>query len=203
MNKEVLKRLRLGVLSFSALALIAACGTDDTDEPVVDEDPAVEEPVDDEMADDELLEEAGVDIVAIAQGDPDFSTLVAALEEADLVETLQGEGPFTVFAPTNAAFDTLLGELDITVEELLAQPDLEQILTYHVVSGNVLAGDLTDGMTAETVNGEEVTFDLSGDPMVNESTIITTDIEASNGVIHAIDTVLVPSDFELQEVEAE
>ncbi|WP_423188658.1 fasciclin domain-containing protein [Alkalibacterium sp. f15] len=218
MNKDVLKRLRLGVLSFSALALIAACGTDDTDEPAVDEDPAVEEPVDDEMADDEPADdemaddemadedpadEAEEDVVGIAQGDPDFSTLVAALQEAELVETLQGEGPFTVFAPTNAAFDTLLDELDITAEELLAQPDLEQILTYHVVSGNVLAADLTDGMTAETVNGEELTFDLSGDPMVNESSIITTDIEASNGVVHVIDTVLVPSDFELQEVEAE
>ena len=229
MNKEVLKRLRLGFLSFSALALLAACGTDDTDDTAVEDDAAVEEPADDGMADDEMAddemaddemaddemaddemaddemadEEAGEDIVGIAQGDPDFSTLVAALQEAELVETLQGEGPFTVFAPTNAAFETLLGELDITAEELLAQPDLEQVLTYHVVSGNVMAADLTDGMTAETVNGEELTFDLSGDPMVNESMIITTDIEASNGVVHAIDTVLVPSDFELQEVEAE
>ncbi|SFC33648.1 Uncaracterized surface protein containing fasciclin (FAS1) repeats [Alkalibacterium subtropicum] len=235
MNKEVLKRLRLGVLSFSALALFAACGTDDTDDPAVDEDPAVEEPADDEMTDDEMTDDemaddemtddemaddemedddlAGdlpeevpddeLDVVGIAQGDGNFSTLVLALEEANLVETLQGEGPFTVFAPTDDAFETLLGELDITAEELLAQPDLEQILTYHVVPGNVLAADLTDGMTAETVNGEEVTFDLSGDPMVNESTIITTDIEASNGVVHAIDTVLVPSDFELQEVESE
>ncbi|OJF92213.1 hypothetical protein AX762_02750 [Alkalibacterium sp. 20] len=164
---------------------------------------ADDEIADDEMADEDPAGEAEEDIVGIAQGDPDFSILVAALQEAELVETLQGEGPFTVFAPTNAAFETLLGELDITADELLAQPDLEQILTYHVVSGNVLAADLTDGMTAETVNGEELTFDLSGDPMVNESTIITTDIEASNGVVHAIDTVLVPSDFELQEVEAE
>ena len=221
MNKEVLKRLRLGVLSLSALALFAACGTDDTDDPAVDDDAAVEDPVDDEMADDEMADDemaddemaddemadevpaAEVDVVGIAQGDPDFSTLVLALEEADLVETLQGEGPFTVFAPTNDAFETLLGELDITAEELLAQPDLGQILTYHVVSGNVMAADLTDGMTAETVNGEELTFDLSGDPMVNESMITTTDIEASNGVVHVIDTVLVPSDFELQEVEAE
>ncbi|MCF1620491.1 fasciclin domain-containing protein [Tetragenococcus koreensis] len=89
--------------------------------------------------------------------------------------------------------------MDITQEELLAQPDLESILTYHVIPSEVMAGDLEDGQTAETVNGEELTFDLSGDPMVNESMITTTDIEASNGLIHGIDKVLVPSDFELQE----
>lgn len=116
------------------------------------------------------------------------------------MKTLQGEGPFTVFAPTNAAFEKLLGELDITADELLAQPDLAKVLTYHVVPGKVLAADLTDGMKAETVNGEELMFDLSGDPMVNKSMITQTDIEATNGVVHSIDTVLVPSDFELQEV---
>ncbi|MDZ7835913.1 MAG: fasciclin domain-containing protein [Alkalibacterium sp.] len=129
--------------------------------------------------------------------------LVSALQRAELVETLQGEGPFTVFAPTNAAFEDLLGALDITAEELLAQPDLANVLTYHVVPGAVMAGDLTDGMEAETVNGEMLTFDLSGDPMVNDSMIVDTDIEASNGVIHVIDTVLVPENFELQEVDME
>ena len=143
------------------------------------------------------------DIVEVALGNDDFSILVSALQRAELVETLQGEGPFTVFAPTNQAFADLLEALDITAEELLAQPDLAKVLTYHVVSGKVLAGDLTDGMEAETVNGEMVTFDLSGDPMVNESMIVDTDIEATNGVIHVIDTVLVPSDFTLQEVEME
>ena len=142
-------------------------------------------------------------IVDIALGNDDFSILVSALQRAELVETLQGEGPFTVFAPTNAAFEDLLGALDITAEELLAQPDLANVLTYHVVSGKVLAGDLTDGMEAETVNGEMLTFDLSGDPMVNDSMIVDTDIEASNGVIHVIDTVLVPENFELQEVDME
>ncbi|UJF16719.1 fasciclin domain-containing protein [Jeotgalibaca sp. MA1X17-3] len=118
-----------------------------------------------------------------------------------MVETLQSEGPFTVFAPTNAAFEKLLMDLDITAEQLLAQPVLAKVLTDHVVSGNVLAADLTDGMEAETVNGQEVTFDLSGNPMVNDAMIITTDFEATNGVVHTIDTVLVPSDFELQEVD--
>lgn len=143
------------------------------------------------------------DIVGVALGNDDFSILVSALQKAGLVDDLQGDGPFTVFAPTNAAFEKLLGELDITAEELLAQPDLANVLTYHVVSGEVMAADLTDGMTAATLNGENLTFDLTGAPMVNESNITTTDIDATNGVIHVIDTVLVPSNFTLQEVDME
>jgi len=141
------------------------------------------------------------DIVGIALGNEDFSILVSALQKAELVDDLQGEGPFTVFAPTNAAFEKLLGELDITAEELLAQPDLAKVLTYHVVSGKVMAADLTDGMTAATLNGENLTFDLSGTPMVNKSNITTTDIAATNGVIHVIDTILVPANFKLQETD--
>lgn len=203
MNKTLLKKLQIGLVSFSALGLLVACGMNDTDDTPVDEEPAVEEPAEDEMDDEEVAEDEPMemeeDIVDVAQGNPDFSTLVAALQEAGLVETLQGDGPFTVFAPTNAAFDKLLTDLGITADELLAQPDLADVLTYHVLSGNVMASDLTDGMTAETVNGEELTFDLSGDPMVNDSMITSTDIEASNGIIHVIDTVLVPSGFELEQ----
>lgn len=217
MNKELLKKLRLGVLSFAAIGLLAACSSDDNmDQDSMSDDLAVEDSVEaptvaESSSMTESVEapavgestEAEEDVVAIAQSNDDFSILVSALQEADLVETLQGEGPFTVFAPTNAAFEKLLGELDITADELLAQPDLDKVLTHHVVSGKVLAADLTDGMEAETVNGEKLMFDLSGDPMVNESMITSTDMEATNGVIHEIDTVLVPSDFELQEVEAE
>lgn len=148
-------------------------------------------------------EEPTEDVVGVALSNDDFSILVSALQKAELVETLQGDGPFTVFAPTNAAFEKLLAELDITAEELLAQPDLAKVLTYHVVPGKVMAGDLKDGMTAATVNGQEVKFDLSGNPMVNESMITTTDIEATNGVVHVIDTVLVPADFNLQAVDME
>lgn len=173
MSKTLLKKLQMGIVSLSAVGLLAACGTDDMDDTATHEEPAVEEVEDEETAE-EMPLEADEDIVEIAQGNPDFSILISALQEANLVETLQGEGPYTVFAPTDAAFEKLLGELDITAEELLAQPDLGDVLTYHVVSGNVTAADLTDGMTAETVNGEEVSFDLSGDPMVNESAIITT-----------------------------
>ncbi|MCR8969392.1 fasciclin domain-containing protein [Facklamia sp. 7083-14-GEN3] len=163
--------------------------------------PGMDEESDEETTTEEDMAEE-MDIVATAQGNEDFSILAAALEEADLVETLQGDGPFTVFAPTDEAFVQLLEDLDITKEELLAQPDLAKVLTYHVVSGKVMAGDLEDGMTAETVNGEEISFDLSEDhPMVNDSNITATDIEASNGVIHVVDTILVPEDFELQDVE--
>ena len=143
------------------------------------------------------------DIVDIAVGNADFSILVSALQKAELVETLQGDGPFTVFAPTNAAFAKLLDALDITAEELLAQPDLAKVLTYHVVAGKVMSTDLTDGLEADTVNGEKVKFDLSGDPMVNDAAITSVDIEATNGVIHVIDTVLVPENFTLQEVDLE
>lgn len=153
--------------------------------------------VDTGMMDDRVT----MDIVEIAAGNPDFSILVSALQEAGLVDTLKGDGPFTVFAPTNAAFENLFGELDITAEELLAQPDLGNVLTYHVVPGKVMSGDLEDGLEAETVNGETVSFDLTGDAMINDALITTVDLDASNGVIHVIDTVLIPENFEFQEPE--
>lgn len=219
MSKELLKKVQLGLVSFAAAGVLAGCSTNDTTDDTMIEDPMTEESVEVvepvemessmEMESMEIesvgMEESAEneeDIVAIAQGNPDFSILVSALQEADLVETLQGDGPFTVFAPTNDAFEQLLMDLDITADELLAQPDLKNVLTYHVVSGDVMAADLTDGMEAETVNGEELMLDLSGDPMVNDAMITTTDLEATNGVVHVIDKVLVPSDFELQEVEA-
>ena len=136
-------------------------------------------------------------IVDIAVGSDDFSILVAALQEADLVGALQGEGPFTVFAPTNAAFAKLLGELGIEAGDLLAHPQLSEVLLYHVVSGKVMSGDLTDGMMAPTLKGDNILVDLDGGVRINSSNVIAADIEASNGVIHVIDTVLVPSDFVL------
>jgi uncharacterized surface protein with fasciclin (FAS1) repeats len=135
-------------------------------------------------------------IVEIAQGNEDFSTLVAALQAAGLVETLQGEGPFTVFAPTNAAFEKLP---DGTLESLLEEENREQltsILTYHVVGAKAMAGDVVGMDEAGTVQGsavqimvEDGTVMLQGD---NTATVTATDIEASNGVIHVIDTVLMP-----------
>lgn len=130
------------------------------------------------------------DIVDIAAGAGTFNTLVAAVQAAGLEDTLRGEGPFTVFAPTDEAFDALP---EGTVEGLLADPEaLAAILTYHVVPGAVMSTDLSDGMEAETVNGQTVTITLGDAVMVNDATVVTADIEASNGVIHVIDSVLLP-----------
>ena len=136
------------------------------------------------------------DIVAVASGNADFSTLVAAVKAAGLVETLQGAGPFTVFAPTNAAFAALPAGL---VDKLLLPANkavLVQILTYHVVPGAVLAADvlMLNGQEVTTLGGLTFKVTIDGDKvMVNTSNVIKTDILASNGVVHVIDAVLVPA----------
>ncbi len=137
-----------------------------------------------------FAEAHSMDIVDTAVDAGNFTTLVAAVEAAGLVETLKGEGPFTVFAPTDEAFAALP---EGTVEGLLEDPEaLAAILTYHVVPGAVMSGDLSDGMTATTVNGADVTISVGDSVMVNEATVTTADIEASNGVIHVIDAVILP-----------
>ncbi|MCC5961427.1 MAG: fasciclin domain-containing protein [Rhodobacteraceae bacterium] len=131
-----------------------------------------------------------MDIVDIAAGNEIFSTLVAAVTAAGLVDTLKGDGPFTVFAPTDDAFAALP---EGTVEALLDDiPTLTAILTYHVVPGAVMSGDLTDGMMAETVNGQSITIGVGDTVTVDGATVIQADIEASNGVIHVIDSVILP-----------
>lgn len=133
---------------------------------------------------------AADDIVDIAVGAGNFTTLVAAVEAAGLVDTLKGDGPFTVFAPTDDAFAALP---DGTVEALLDDiPTLTAILTYHVVPGTVMSTDLSDGMMAATVNGQEVTIGVGDVVTVDGATVIQADIEASNGVIHVIDAVILP-----------
>lgn len=130
------------------------------------------------------------DIVDTAVDAGTFTTLVAAVEAAGLVETLKGEGPFTVFAPTDEAFAALP---EGTVEGLLADPEaLAAILTYHVIAGKVMSTDLTNEMMAATVNGADVTIMTEGGVMVNDANVVTADIEASNGVIHVIDKVIMP-----------
>lgn len=141
----------------------------------------------------------GNTIVDAAMGNPDFSTLVEALQAADLVETLQNDGPYTVFAPTNEAFAALP---EGTLDELLADPsgDLTEILTYHVIPGEVMAADVMemDGETVETLQGEMLTIQIDGDAVwlmdADGNTVQVTDpdMTASNGVIHAIDGVLMP-----------
>ena len=133
------------------------------------------------------------DIVDPAVAAGSFNTLAAALTAAGLVETLKGEGPFTVFAPTDAAFAALPAG---TVEDLLKPENkdkLVSILTYHVVPGKVMSSDLTNGMMAATVQGGEVTVMTEGGVKVNDATVTQADIEASNGVIHVIDKVIMPA----------
>jgi uncharacterized surface protein with fasciclin (FAS1) repeats len=132
-------------------------------------------------------------IVEVAIGAGDFETLVAAVTAAGLVETLSGPGPFTVFAPTDAAFAKLPAG---TVETLLQPENLAQlqaILTYHVVSGEVRAAQVVQLNAATTVQGDDVAITVNdGVVSVNDATVLQTDIGASNGVIHVIDTVLLP-----------
>jgi uncharacterized surface protein with fasciclin (FAS1) repeats len=144
----------------------------------------------------EDMDQMGMDdeantIVDIAVSNPNFSTLVTALQKADLVEVLAGEGPFTVFAPTNEAFAKIPEE---TLNEILADKEqLTQILTYHVVAGKVMAEDVVSLTSATTVQGGDLAIEVMGNSvMVNNANLIQTDIEASNGVIHVIDTVLIP-----------
>ncbi len=132
------------------------------------------------------------DIVDTAVAAGTFTTLAAALEAAGLVETLKGEGPFTVFAPTDAAFAALPAG---TVEDLLKPENKDKlvaVLTYHVVPGAVASSALTEGMTATTVNGADVTFTLEGGAKINGAVISAADVAASNGVIHVIDSVILP-----------
>jgi uncharacterized surface protein with fasciclin (FAS1) repeats len=132
------------------------------------------------------------DIVAVASGAGNFKTLVAAVKAAGLVETLQGKGPFTVFAPTDDAFAKLPAG---TVENLLKPENKEKLvalLTYHVVPGKVMAADVKT-MQAKTVNGKELSIKVEdGKVTVDKALVIKTDVAASNGVIHVIDTVVMP-----------
>ncbi len=132
------------------------------------------------------------DIVDVAVANGSFGTLVAAVKAAGLVETLKGAGPFTVFAPTDAAFAALPAG---TVEDLLKPENKEKlavVLTYHVVSGKVMAADVMGMKSATTVNGQDVMIDAANGVMINNATVVTPDVAADNGVIHAIDTVLLP-----------
>ena len=132
-----------------------------------------------------------MDIVDTAVKAGSFTTLVAAVQAAGLAETLKGTGPFTVFAPTDEAFAKLpQGTVDALLQDI---PKLKQILTYHVVAGNVMAADVVKMKSAQTVEGSEVKIDASSGVKINNSTVTTPDVAADNGVIHIIDTVLMPA----------
>jgi len=179
-----MKNLRL--FSFAAAAAVStlamSCESKSTE---VEEEIAVVE----EAPAEEVLNT----VVDIAIGSADHTTLVAAVQAAGLVEKLSGDGPFTVFAPTDAAFSELPAG---TVEGLLkpeAKGDLTAILTYHVVAGKVLSGDLTDGQIVTTLNGKDLKVSIkNGKVMIGGATVVAADLSGSNGVVHVIDKVLLP-----------
>jgi len=182
------------VLIGGGIGIYALTQDDDTTE-VTTSEVAQQEPV----AETEESAEVQPNVVEAAQATPQLSTLVNAVVAANLVETLSGDGPFTVFAPTNDAFAAAIEELDTTAEELLARDDLATILTYHVVAAEVFSTDLTDGQVITTVQGENlvVSIDESGVMLTDANDrsvmVITADIDVSNGVVHLIDNVLLPS----------
>ncbi|MBJ7488530.1 MAG: fasciclin domain-containing protein [Ilumatobacteraceae bacterium] len=172
-------------LAMVAVISLSACGSDSSDA------------VDTTVAEAEAPAEAVAgDIVAVASGTEGFATLVAAVTAAGLVETLQGAGPFTVFAPNDAAFAALpAGLLDkLLLPENLAV--LTSILTYHVVSGKIMSTDVMAG-DAPSVEGSTIALGTTDGVQVNDATVIAADVEASNGVIHVIDKVLVPPTVDL------
>ena len=177
-----LMTVMVAVAAVAALAVFAsACGDDDTEATATTEQPESSQP-------------AEQDVVVLAQGERNLSTLVEAVTAAELVDTLKAEGPYTVFAPTNKAFAALGQE---QVSELL-QPEnrdqLKSILTYHVVPGELTADRLKDGQQLETVEGESLTVSINGGTVkIDDATVVRPDVDASNGVAHVIDGVLTPS----------
>lgn len=160
--------------------------------------PAAEVPDAESTAAEAATEEAAPaadtqDIVDTAVAAGSFETLVAAVKAADLVEVLKGDGPFTVFAPTDEAFAALPAG---TVEDLLKPENkdkLQAILKYHVVPGRVAASDVVNLTSADTVQGEQLSISASGDAvMINEAKVVKTDVQCSNGIIHVIDKVVLP-----------
>lgn len=181
-----MRKTLLAGLAIAALTISGCAATEEApevvEESVMEETPAVTEPE----------SEAPGDVVEVAIANGSFETLAAALTAAGLVETLQGAGPFTVFAPTDAAFAALPEGL---LEALLLEENkdvLVEILTYHVVSGAVFAADVTTGDVV-SLEGSTIAIDITNGVVLNGSaTVVTADVTASNGVIHVIDTVILP-----------
>jgi transforming growth factor-beta-induced protein len=137
-------------------------------------------------------ETASSTVVEIAVSNPDFSILVDAVKKAGLVDALSAEGPFTVFAPTNAAFESLFSQLGVDGVKDLSSEQLTPILTYHVVSGKVMSTDLSNTKVGTLNEGNKIKVDLSDGVKINDSNVVAADIEGKNGVVHVIDKVLIP-----------
>jgi len=190
-TEKIMNKKKMGALAFAATAtiLVAGCSSSTT---TTAETPPASSPM-------ESASMASGTVVEVASGNPDFTTLVAAVEAAGLAETLNAAGPYTVFAPTNEAFEALPAG---TVEKLLKPANKEaltKILTYHVLSSKVMAADVKDGKVA-TVEGGELTLDTMNGVKVNNAKVVSADVAASNGVIHVIDTVLVPADVDVSKL---
>lgn len=184
---------------------MGACGTEDNGDTTTADETTTAEMTTEETTAETTTEETGAedaaegDIVETATAAGDFTTLTQALEEAGLVETLQGDGPFTVFAPTDEAFDALP---EGTLDELMADPtgDLAQILQFHVIEGEVPAADVLemDGQPVTTLQGMEFTVEVEGENVAlvdgtgNRINVVETDVDATNGVIHVLDGVMMP-----------
>ena len=183
-------KFTFGTLLIVLSLVLAACSAPAASEPT--QAPVVPEATE-EVMEEEAVQAESLSIVDIAVQDGRFTTLVTAVEAAGLVETLQGGGPFTVFAPTDDAFAALP---EGAIDDLLADSEaLSEVLLYHVIDEEVKAAEVVsfDGQSVETLSGESVQVMLDGETvMINEATVIITDIEGSNGVIHVIDTVLLP-----------
>jgi uncharacterized surface protein with fasciclin (FAS1) repeats len=192
-----MKKLTIAAVAVAAALTLAACSSS-TEETTAS--PAASEAA----AEATMASEAPMagDIIEVASTTDGFATLTAAVTAAGLVETLQGEGPFTVFAPTDDAFAALpAGVLDALL--LPENKDLlTKILTYHVVSGKVMAADVTDG-DVPTVEGQTVALSTADGVTVNGAKVIQADVETSNGVIHAIDAVILPPDVDVAPLIAE
>jgi uncharacterized surface protein with fasciclin (FAS1) repeats len=184
MQKKFFSLLAAAVLT---TATFVACNNSGEKKPAEDMNAVSKEAMEPKM-------DAPKDIVDIAAASSDHTTLVAAVTTAGLVETLKGAGPFTVFAPTNAAFNALPAG---TVDGLLKpemKADLTGMLTYHVVAGNVKAADLKDGQKVKTLQGGELTVSIKdGKVMINGANVTAADLAGSNGTIHVIDAVLMPA----------
>lgn len=162
-------KIMTAIIALSSLTIFSSCAKDEEDEPAGPQN-----------------------IVEVASSNSDFSILVSAIVKADLVSVLQGSGPFTVFAPTNAAFNTLFTQLGVSGISALSAETLRPILLNHVIDGNVKAGSISTGYATTKNNNIKLFINKSGDVMVDESKVIQTDVTASNGVIHAIDKVILP-----------
>lgn len=190
-----MKTLFLSFAAFAFLTLTACSGggSESASEEMTDDTETTAASTDEMAAEESNEMSDSPDIVALASSQDNLSTLVTAVQAAGLVETLQGDGPFTVFAPTDEAFEALPAG---TLENLLKPENKEQlasVLTYHVVSGEVMSSDLSDGMTPGTVEGSTVEVSIDGETvMINDATVVAADVEASNGVVHVIDKVILP-----------